>query len=1111
MNIFFILTLLLTLPTSYSKEVVETDYIGSAIAQFTAVSSSSQTFCASTSNTDTIALLNQGTVPDTYYLTISSDDSSVASWIELGQTTVSLQPGEEQQIPIYITSRTDATRSFSYTITIHSLYDSVKQLEKTFTVQKCPNIALKAYTTQQESCPCSTGVYVFELTNTGTNSETYDLWLSDIDPAYYVLSEKSVPLAAKETKQIFAYVRMACFVYGNFGFTMTAQTQGSGYTATIPLALHIEQGCYNYNIALGEALIFDQEKPLRVSFTPATSTAYSFCSETPGVIPVDIQNPSDIMNEYQINIQDAEDWISFAEGYIRLQPKSEHVSSIVVNSAAASVGWYSFALKTDTLRGDLESVIPFSVEIKDCSPSGMTPWLKWTLVSLLALVVLAILIVSALLYQQKKKGTNIKALKKENKLIQWIHKNKHLLSILLPLLLLILLVAWFAYPIVKEKYTETLAKELTPNSAAAAVPTLFYNWATALILLALLLLLAFLVWWFQLPNKKKNTSQKNAKIASFFTNERWEKVKPYLKWLWIIFLLLLLLSGLIAGLYFLYLNYKEDATRFLNQNSNQTQEESLLPINMTNMTSVTNIKNNTTENIDPNIDALKEQLKNIQDQIAEKEKEISTLDQKIVEIANQATQNGNLTTSEQQAYEEQIATLQKQIDDLEKKVENLEQEEKNILDAISVLDSKIEKVDDRVNDLDERLSALEDQIAALQKLIATLSLEKETNNNTTNQEEIISATEQEITNLQEEKKNLTEKNNSTAFFGPEDIFVPSIIDNNYKTVLLFDVSLSSQIVENGKTRFERGIQAAEKYVQEKGLYSIMIVGKNAIMIQRDISSQKTLKILPYLSPIDTQSNLGRALHKAEEDLNGQKGRIVLISDLLTTDGTDIYAIHDELEAKDIDVVLINIAQPTTLAIQASSSEQISTVQQTPSFIVENQTAANFFIEILKNSVYAFDLSTYFTDPDGDTLIYTAIPKEHISAIISGSSVDITPEKDWTGETSIIFTADDEKGGVVQSPAIVVQVISNTTEVISSSSTDLEEEPASSENKEQETIPKEDNKFIPEESKKNTSYVSWIILGSIIFLILLSLVIGAFTKKYHEPIHEHFEENKEKKH
>ncbi len=1047
-----------------TSEQVKTNYVGAAIAQFTAFSSSEESFCASEPNTDSTTIINQGTVPDTYYLTISSSDPLVASWIKVGQTSIALQPGQEQQIYLYITPPADAIGSYTYTVTITSLYDSVKQLEKTFHVGKCPNIAMNAYVTQQETCPCSTGVYVFEIANSGSNAETYDLWLTDIDPAYYVLSENTVTLVAGETKDIYAYVRMACFVYGDFSFTMTSQTRGSSYTATIPLSLHIEQGCYNYNIALGEALVFDENMPIEVTFTETESTEYILCQETPAIIPIKIQNPSSIMNEYHIAIEDAEEWITPAEPYTRLTGMQEHITSVVVNSGAAAPGLYSVALKVDTLRGDLETVLPFTVEVQDCSADkGMAAWLQWSLLSLLCVIVLAILVVGAFLYK-----------KKELQLLQWLKKHKKLLWIIIPLLLLFLIVALFSYPIVHEKYAQTsaVAKEgaAAIKQATPTVPTLFYNWVTVLIIIALLLLLCFIVWWFKIRKKHKKIKKtiKDNKKRVFFTAERQEKIKPVLKWLWIIFLLLLLLTGLGTGLYFLYQNYKEDASKFLEQNETVAQH--------------------------PSEESEIEELKT---QISEKEQQISDLEEQLMKIAEEAAQKDSITTEQEQAYQEQIITLQKQIEALEKQLQELLNREKNILETINGMDTKINAVTTHVNDVDKKIQNIEEQIEALQKLIATLSLEKQQINETA---EIVSDTiQQEIDVLEEEKQNL------------EEIIVPPIPDDNFKTVLAFDVSLSTQIIENGKSRFERGIEAATKYIQEKGTYTIMIVGKNAIIIKRDIDGERALKTLITLRPLDTQSNLGNALYDAADDLNRQQGRIVLISDLQTTDGTDIYAIRDELESQGIDVVFINIAAkknesrktPETTQEQASEiieeSQQTSAISeesrqegQKPSFDVESQTSGSFFIEIPKNTVYSINLNKYFTDADGDQLFYDVIPGEHLSATIQENIVTLTPEKDWEGETTVVFTAEDGKGGSVRSPAIRVTVLAIET--------DKKEKESMTETKET------GDNF-------GKSYVPWIILGSIIFLILFSLVVGAFARKFHQEPYippEQTEEHEKKK-
>src|SRR3989338_3376680 len=725
---------------------------------------------------------------------------------------------------------------------------------------------------------------------------------------------------------------MACSIYGEFSFTLVAETAQSGYTAELPLALDVQQACYVYNIALGEALIFSSDAPMMVTFTPKADTTYVLCQEDPAVIPVNIQNSGEISNEYHVFIEDAEAWITAAEPYIKLKGDQDHTTSLVLNSVAAPVGTYSFALKAETLRGDLESVIPFTVEIQQCTPDeGLPAWLKWTLITLLGAVLLAILIVGYFLYT--KKGQKGKG-GKEHPLITWAGKHKHLLWALLGLLLLLLLIGVLAYPIVKEKYDARIAAGSDSAEEARTIPTLFYNWATALIALGILLLLAFLVWYFKLRNKQKKSTgktkpTKKSSIAGFWNKfwnaTTWEKVKPFLKWLWIIFLLLLLLGGLTAGMYFLYNNYKEDASKFLTQqNATNEQEETAVEETETSETA-----------------ALEEQIKLLQEQIA-------SLEEKLFAMSEAAAQDESF---DQQKLLDQIAALEEQINALEKQLQDL-------------LDKQTEPTqeDDNTKALEERIDALEEQIKALQALIATLSLEQ-------NQEtqDVVDSIEEEIDSLEEEKEQLEEQQE-------EEIVVPEITSNTFKTILAFDVSLSGQIVESGKTRFERGVIAAQTYIQEKGIYSVMIVGKNPIVIRRNVDSETALKVIKNLRPLDTQSNLGKALYYAAEQLNGAEGRIVLISDMQTTDNTNIYQIKRELEKQGIDVVFLSLSQKKSIiqpvetsdeetAEEESSQEEVAqeTVQESPVFDTESQTAGDFIITLPKNSVYSLDLGQYFSD------------------------------------------------------------------------------------------------------------------------------------------------------
>ncbi len=1038
-----------------AQEEVVFQTTGSAVSQFYSYSPSYTNACAGILTTDSLVIKNQGTLPDTYSITIQDE---VAQWIIVSSPIITLNPGEQQEVMLYIYAPYNSADSYKYTVLIASAYDSTKQIEKTLSVAECLNINVIGYPSFQQSCPCSTTVYVFQVANTGGADETYTLYLDGIEQAYYDLSEYSITLQPHETKEIYAYVRMACFVYGDFDFTLIAKTANSKYTAELPLSLNIQQACYNYNIALGEALAFSENESLEIDFTPTSDTAYVLCQETPAVIPIQIQNPGEIMNEYTLKIEDAEEWISTAEPYIRLAENQEKTTSIVVNTAVADTDTYSFALKVDTLRGDLQTVIPFTIEVQDCTPDGLPTWLKYTLWTLLGIVILAILVAGYYL-AKKSKGTSAAT----SKTAEAIKKNKKWLYWVLPLLLLFILLGIFAYPHIKEVYGTS---PLSLGEMWNTVETIFYNWFTALILSGVLLLLALLLWFFRFFKFRKKNNGKNDKKTQTKESEKtfYEKIKPILKWLWIILLLLTLLAGLGIGGYYLYTNYQEDSQKFLEEPYIENVTEEQQPYENTTIVEV-RYDNETTA-------ALQQQLADIQKNITDKDQQITALEIEILKLAEQAAASENTTALDM--YGQQIQELQNNVTALEEQLAALQQQETQVLAALGALDATISAVDNHVNDIEDRITEIEEHIAALQTMIAQLSIQKVN-------ETLINETEKEIEELNQEKNDLEEQEI------PYEIEVPIITDDSYETTLIFDVSISGQIVENSMTRFQRGVEAAEKYIQEKGIYNVMIIGKNPIMIHRDTQSRDALRIIHFLRPIDTQSNLGNALYAAAQDFHGVKGRIVLISDMETTDNTDLSEIHDELEENGIDVVFIDITFRQTTS-EESIQELVEEEQQSPYFDIESQTAETFQIDIPINSEYTVDLNTYFSDEDNDILAYSAETGEHLLAFIKENLAILTPERDWTGKTTVVFGADDGKGGSVESPALVVNIFTpEPTAETEETSEKSETEETNTENKEPQN---------PEISLK--TYIPGIIIGSIIVLIVGSLIIGAFIKRFQKP-------------
>jgi PGF-pre-PGF domain-containing protein len=67
-----------------------------------------------------------------------------------------------------------------------------------------------------------------------------------------------------------------------------------------------------------------------------------------------------------------------------------------------------------------------------------------------------------------------------------------------------------------------------------------------------------------------------------------------------------------------------------------------------------------------------------------------------------------------------------------------------------------------------------------------------------------------------------------------------------------------------------------------------------------------------------------------------------------------------------------------------------------------------------NTDHTLALSTWFVDPDNDTLAYTYTPVQDIIVTVTNSVATFSPNKDFLGERTIQFTASDGKGGKVKS-------------------------------------------------------------------------------------------------
>jgi hypothetical protein len=76
----------------------------------------------------------------------------------------------------------------------------------------------------------------------------------------------------------------------------------------------------------------------------------------------------------------------------------------------------------------------------------------------------------------------------------------------------------------------------------------------------------------------------------------------------------------------------------------------------------------------------------------------------------------------------------------------------------------------------------------------------------------------------------------------------------------------------------------------------------------------------------------------------------------------------------------------------------------------------------ENLAHKLDLNKYFKDPDKDALEFAYTELEHINVEIKDGIATLTPESGWTGTETVVFTADDGNGGIVDSNEFKLSVL-----------------------------------------------------------------------------------------
>ncbi|MBS3125672.1 BatA and WFA domain-containing protein [Candidatus Woesearchaeota archaeon] len=142
-----------------------------------------------------------------------------------------------------------------------------------------------------------------------------------------------------------------------------------------------------------------------------------------------------------------------------------------------------------------------------------------------------------------------------------------------------------------------------------------------------------------------------------------------------------------------------------------------------------------------------------------------------------------------------------------------------------------------------------------------------------------------------------------TFAHPYSTYQYDITSSN--TVIVLDVSASSQAIDGGRMRFNQEITQAKRLL---GSTNTIILAKDVPYIaMQDASADEATSFLGSLEPKDTVSKIGDAMILAGETLK-DKGAVIVLSDFINTAGQLPEVAKAVLESKGHAVQLINVVQ-----------------------------------------------------------------------------------------------------------------------------------------------------------------------------------------------------------
>ncbi|MBT3405887.1 hypothetical protein HN419_01845 [Candidatus Woesearchaeota archaeon] len=297
--------------------------------------------CSCGLTTNVVTILNTGSITSSYLVTLSGSGKKFAT---LSEDVFILKPGERKDVLEYIKIGCDTVGEFDLTTTVETVLGNEHETSQSLSINNCPNVQILAKDSEQQTCPGSTPRFEFEIQNTGSFDEEYEIKMSPFSE-YITLSENLVPVKAGQSKSIYAFINMDNSFSGEIEFLFSAYAKNSEIMGEVPVKLKVNP-CFDYAVG------FDNK------YTVCRNIGYEF--------PLKIKNDADVANVYSTKVESKEDWITPKDGSFLVYSEDVTETQVLINPKNTEPGQYEFTLKVSSERGQIEHYAESTVNVQDC-------------------------------------------------------------------------------------------------------------------------------------------------------------------------------------------------------------------------------------------------------------------------------------------------------------------------------------------------------------------------------------------------------------------------------------------------------------------------------------------------------------------------------------------------------------------------------------------------------------------------------------------------------------------------------------------------------------------------------------------------------------------------